>query len=413
MPDPAPNWLATMREIDGTKWGPSDGPNPTIQSWLRFVGTAYPNMATYCNTVMNEHYFFWCGLTVGYCMAKSGIAPVFGATDINRFLYAAAWLGWGTPVTTPQPGDVLVFDFGGGDHHVTLFEKDNGNGMWSCHGGNQSHEVNLTNFPKSRLMGIRRPSGTAGAHEVAAGALAPGVAEGRAVMTLQSALASQGFDPGGIDGEFGPLTSAAVSSFQRAHNLPVTGVADSTTIQTLGLSTDVSTHPSVATEEPTMPLQDLLKTLIDALITKQQGTPAGPTPIATPTQGPIDITQVLQTAIAALAGKPLPSPAAADAGPATAIGTTAPPVLSTIDQILGGQALAGKKTMLAIIAYVILAILQAAGVTGTATGPTATPTGEILTTLIGAFGALGGVAKIDRLTQMLGLVVNQGTPPQK
>jgi hypothetical protein len=69
--------------------------------------------------------------------------------------------------------------------------------------------------------------------------------------------------------------------------------------------------------------------------------------------------------------------------------------------------------MLAIIAYVILAILQAAGVTGTATGPTATPTGEILTTLIGAFGALGGVAKIDRLTQMLGLVVNQGTPPQK
>lgn len=162
-----------------------------------------------------------------------------------------------------------------------------------------------------------------------------------------------------------------------------------------------------------MPLQDLLKTLIDALITKQQGTPAGPTPIATPTQRPIDITQVLQTAIAALAGKPLPSPAAADAGPATAIGTTAPPVLSTIDQILGGQALAGKKTMLAIIAYVILAILQAAGVTGTATGPTATPTGEILTTLIGAFGALGGVAKIDRLTQMLGLVVNQGTPPQK
>jgi len=41
----------------------------------------------------------------------------------------------GTPVTAPQLGDVIVFDFGGGDHHVTLFEKDNGDGTWSCHRG--------------------------------------------------------------------------------------------------------------------------------------------------------------------------------------------------------------------------------------------------------------------------------------
>jgi uncharacterized protein (TIGR02594 family) len=407
MPDSAPSWLAFMRGMDGTKWSPSDGPKPEIQDWLLFIGKTYPNMASYCDSVVNEDYFSWCGLTVGYCMAKSGIIPVFGTTEISRFLYAAAWLGWGTPVTTPQPGDVLVFDFGGGDHHVTLFEKDNGNGTWSCHGGNQSHEVNQTNFPKTKVMGIRRPTMAAAVQALIAGALAPG-AEGRAVTALQSALASQGFDAGGIDGEFGPLTSAAVSSFQRARNLSVTGVADAATLRNLGLSTETVPPPTNATNEPPMQSQDLLKTLVDALIMKQQGAPAAAAQAVTPAQGQIDLTQLLQTAIGALGGQAFTSPAAK--GDASG---TARPVLSIIDQLLGGQALAGKKTMLAVIAYIILAILQATGVAGTATGATATPTGEILTTLIGAFGALGGLAKVDRLTQVLGLAANQGTPAQK
>src|SRR6516225_10338152 len=80
MPDPVPNWLATMRGLD-TKWDHGDPPNPTIQSWLNFIATTYPNMAAYCNSVSNGDYFSWCGLTVGYCMAKSGIVPVFGSND--------------------------------------------------------------------------------------------------------------------------------------------------------------------------------------------------------------------------------------------------------------------------------------------------------------------------------------------
>jgi uncharacterized protein (TIGR02594 family) len=406
-----------MGTLDGTAWAPSDGkPNEKIQGWLRDIAKAYPNMAPYCNAVVNEDYFSWCGLTVAYCMTQAGIAPVFSATDndLTRFLYAASWLGWGTPITTPpQPGDVLVFDFGGGDHHVTLFEKDNGDGSYSCHGGNQSHKVGVTNFPKKCLMGVRRPDANAALPQVAAGTLVPG-AEGRSVTALQSALASQGFDPGGVDGEFGPLTSAAVSNFQRARNLPVTGIADPATLQKLGLSTDGSPQTNVVTTEPTMQLQDILKVLVDALITKQQGTAQASAPAAG--QGQIDVTQVVAAAIAALAGKPIPAPAtttgtATTGTPATTPGT--PPVLSNIDKIFGGQALAGSKTMLAILAYVVLAILQAAGVAGTATGATATPTGEILTTLIGAFGALGGLSKIDRLSQVLGLVANQATPPQK
>ena len=75
------------------------------------------------------------------------------------------------------------------------------------------------------------------------------------------------------------------------------------------------------------------------------------------------------------------------------------PILSPIDKALGGEALAGKKTALSVVAYVVLAILKAAGVVGAAT-----PTGQIITILITAFGALGGVAKVDRVVQALGVI---------
>jgi peptidoglycan hydrolase-like protein with peptidoglycan-binding domain len=410
MADSVPNWLAVMRDLEGTKWGPGDGPNATIQSWLQFIATTFPNLAKYCNAAAHLDYFAWCGLTVGYCMAKSGIEPVFGSTETTQFLFATSWLAFGTPVTgTPEPGDVLIFDFGGGDHHVTLFEKDNGDGRYACRGGNQGHASNVTNFPKSRLMGVRRPNATGAVLPlVSSGTLAPG-SEGRLVTAVQSALAAAGFDPGGIDGEFGPLTSSAVSSFQRARNLPVTGVVDSATLQSLGVSADTNAQPNVATEQPTMQPQDILKTLIDALILKQTGQPAAPaSPAAAAPVSGIDMTQILQMAIAALSGKPIQLPNVPIAATTTAAGTAVVPVVtSTIDNILGGQALTGKKTLIAVIGYVILAILQATGVAGTAMGPTATPTGEILTTLLGGLGVLGGAAKVDRLTQLLGLIAGQ------
>ena len=409
MADSAPNWLTEMRGLDGLKWGPGDGPNQTIQTWLQFISTTYPNMAGYCNAAAHLDYFAWCGLTVGYCMAKAGIEPVFGTTETTRFLFATSWLAFGTPVTTaPQPGDVLIFDFGGGDHHVTLFEKDNGDGRYACRGGNQGHSANVTNFPKSRLMGIRRPNAAGAALPVvSSGTLAPG-SEGRLITAVQSALAAAGFDPGGVDGEFGPLTSSAVSNFQRARNLPITGVVDPATLQSLGVSADASAQTNDATEQTTMQSQDILKTLIDAVILKQTGQPTTTvTPATTTPAGGIDVTQLIQMAIGALSGKPIQLPNVPIAGVPVAAGTTTVPVLSTIDNIFGGEALAGKKTLIAVIGYVILAILQATGVAGTAMGPTATPTGEILTTLLGGLGVLGGAAKVDRLTQLLGLIAGQ------
>jgi peptidoglycan hydrolase-like protein with peptidoglycan-binding domain len=43
------------------------------------------------------------------------------------------------------------------------------------------------------------------------------------VEGLQRELAINGFDPGGIDGQYGPRTAEAVRAYQRAARLPVTG----------------------------------------------------------------------------------------------------------------------------------------------------------------------------------------------
>src|SRR5262249_46921795 len=85
-------------------------------------------------------------------------------------------------------------------------------------------------------------------------------------------------------------------------------------------------------------------------------------------------------------------------------GTVTTPQLSPIDKVLGGEALVGLKTPLAIAAYAIMWILQAAGVVGTATGAGATTTGSVLTALISALGAMGVTAKFDRAFQAISAI---------
>src|SRR5262249_60731484 len=87
------------------------------------------------------------------------------------------------------------------------------------------------------------------------------------------------------------------------------------------------------------------------------------------------------------------------AGAVPGSATAATPQLSPIDKALGGQALVGLKTPLAIVAYAGLWIMQTFGAVGPGTGDKATATGSVLTALISAFGALGVTAKFDRAFQ--------------
>jgi peptidoglycan hydrolase-like protein with peptidoglycan-binding domain len=88
--------------------------------------------------------------------------------------------------------------------------------------------------------------GITGAHTLSAlransdDALAPGAgyrqATGSArVRGLQRRVAGLGFDPGPVDGRYGPLTTRAVMGFQRAHHLMVRGTIDRRTLVDLEL----------------------------------------------------------------------------------------------------------------------------------------------------------------------------------
>ena len=190
------------------------------------------------------------------------------------------------------------------------------------------------------------------------------------VQQLQTALNGLGFNAGEVDGEFGPNTQAAVRQFQAARGLPVTGVADRTTLQALGGTPPV---PDGALKP-----DDVLAVLLNVLKARQGAPTPGPAP---------DPNNPLQIIIGALLGRQT------DATAANA------PILSPIDKVLGGEALAGKKTALSVVAYVVMALLKAAGVVGAAS-----PWGQVVTILIAAFGALGGTAKIDRVIQSLGVI---------
>ena len=196
---------------------------------------------------------------------------------------------------------------------------------------------------------------------------------GAEVLQLQTALANLGFPVGEIDGEFGPNTQAALMQFQASRNLPPTGIADQATLQALA-------GAPRTTPAGTLKPDDILTVLLNVLKARE----ASSTPGATlPGAG----ANPLQTIIGALLGRQTGAEAANA------------PILSPIDKMLGGEALAGKKTALSVGAYVVMAILKAAGVVSAAS-----PAGQIVTILITAFGALGGVSKVDRVIQALGMI---------
>jgi peptidoglycan hydrolase-like protein with peptidoglycan-binding domain len=53
------------------------------------------------------------------------------------------------------------------------------------------------------------------------------------VASAQNALKALGYNPGPVDGIFGPATANALKQFQTAQNLPQTAVIDANTVQAL------------------------------------------------------------------------------------------------------------------------------------------------------------------------------------
>ena len=73
---------------------------------------------------------------------------------------------------------------------------------------------------------------------------------GERVRELQAKLQAKGFNPGGVDGVFGPKTGAAVRRYQEQHGLQVDGIAGPETCGHLGMEGFEQPTEAAAAPEP-------------------------------------------------------------------------------------------------------------------------------------------------------------------
>ncbi|WP_265463246.1 TIGR02594 family protein [Aeromonas salmonicida] len=91
----------------------------------------------------------WCAAFVGACLERVGIQS-------TRFESAKSYLEWGQKLDRPVPGCVVVFTRDGGGH-VGFVVGKSPSGNLLVLGGNQGDEVNIREFPLTRVTGYRWP----------------------------------------------------------------------------------------------------------------------------------------------------------------------------------------------------------------------------------------------------------------
>jgi uncharacterized protein (TIGR02594 family) len=133
----ARNYLGT-REIPGKQH------SPVILRWLRRIGAAVFDDET-----------AWCSTFVNYCALVTG-------RERSGSLAARSWLkiGEAVPMIQARKGDVVILwrvrrDSWQG--HVAFLERyDAHAGVLHLLGGNQNNAVNISAYPVSQCLGVRR-----------------------------------------------------------------------------------------------------------------------------------------------------------------------------------------------------------------------------------------------------------------
>ncbi|AGF88561.1 baseplate hub subunit and tail lysozyme [Salmonella phage Vi01] len=93
----------------------------------------------------------WCASFVGWVLIQAGYTS-------TRSALARSYLQWGSPLSEPRYGAVVVFRRGNNPTfgHVAFVQKFDANYVW-CIGGNQSDSVKVSRFSRSSVLGYRWP----------------------------------------------------------------------------------------------------------------------------------------------------------------------------------------------------------------------------------------------------------------
>lgn len=190
----------------------------------------------------------WCA---AFAHAMLGRAGVEGTGS----LAARSYLEWGRPAAKPRRGDVAVFKRGRSawQGHVAFYLGETASHVLVI-GGNQGNAVSVARYPKTSLLGYRRPPAAAAASPAArppapavdarpAGEAAHGPSGGpggegfspprpdgpsaETILYVQTRLRQLGYaEVGRADGKVGPMTRAAILAFRADNGLELTPAID-------------------------------------------------------------------------------------------------------------------------------------------------------------------------------------------
>ena len=95
----------------------------------------------------------WCSAFVNWCAKITGY-------EYTKELNAKSWLEVGEEIKNPVMGDIVVFwriTKNSGYGHVAIYINKVNDEIY-CLGGNQNNMVNISSYPKDRVIGFRRLS---------------------------------------------------------------------------------------------------------------------------------------------------------------------------------------------------------------------------------------------------------------
>lgn len=167
----------------------------------------------------------WCSTFVNWVAWKTGL-------QYTKKANARSWLNIGKKVSSPEPGDVVIFwrespqSWKG---HVGIFLGFSADKKRVyCLGGNQGNRVSVSAYRINTVISYQRLAEldkiTIPEPDLQKGS------KGKAVVALQNALKLLNINVGTSDGDFGPKTAEGIKELQtRKPNLEINGIYNAET----------------------------------------------------------------------------------------------------------------------------------------------------------------------------------------
>jgi uncharacterized protein (TIGR02594 family) len=167
----------------------------------------------------------WCSTFVNWVAWKSGL-------QYTKKANARSWLNVGKKVSSPEPGDVVVFwrespkSWKG---HVGIFLGiSTDKKRVYCLGGNQGNRVSVSAYRLNTVLSYQRLA-EVDKITIPEPSLQQG-SKGKVVVALQNALKLQNINVGTSDGDFGSKTVEGIKELQtRKPNLEINGIYNAET----------------------------------------------------------------------------------------------------------------------------------------------------------------------------------------